>query len=136
MLKYVMAGDIYCLGRDIVSVLNDCFSHIDLDRVFFVRSTGSRSSAVARIHGLASIWRYVLGVEPMYIIEVVSENYDELSLDDKVKTIIHELLHIPYRFSGGLRPHGRFVNRYVVEKLYREYIRRGGSPSKCFELEE
>lgn len=62
----------------------------------------------------------------MYVIETLSENYDHLPIDDKIRVLIHELLHIPSRFSGGLRPHGKFVNRRLVNKLYREFGKRGG----------
>ena len=124
MIKYVFADDVKDLARNIVEVLNDYFNHIDLSRVFFIRSTGSRTSAIARIHALPTIWRYVLSLKPMYIIEIISERFDKLSEEDKVKTIIHELLHIPARFSGGLRPHGRYVNREIVEKLYTLYMSR------------
>ncbi|ADM27423.1 conserved hypothetical protein [Ignisphaera aggregans DSM 17230] len=112
------------MAIDIIRTLNDYFSHIDIDRVFFVRTRKSRSRAIARIHSLSTIWRYVLNEKPMYIIEVIDENFSSLDHEDKIKVLIHELLHIPKKFSGGLRPHGRYVNRYIVEKLYRIYSER------------
>ena len=124
MIKYEIAEDVEKLARDIVYRLSDYFGHVNIDRVKFIRSIGSRSSAIARIHGLPRIWRYVLNIEPMYIIEVISEKYDQLSTEEKVKIIIHELLHIPIKFSGGLRPHGKYVNYRIVNKLLRTYLRR------------
>ncbi len=124
MIKYSSASDVEELLRDILDILSDYFNHVRIDRVRVVRSHGSRTHALARIHGLPSIWRYVLGVEPMYVIEVVSENFDKLDRGEKVRVLIHELLHIPKRFSGGLRPHGRYVNRRVIERLYRIYCSR------------
>ncbi len=124
MIKYEVAEDVEKLARDIVYRLSEYFGHIDINRVKFIRSVGSRSSAVARIHGLPRIWRYVLNIEPMYIIEVIGEKYDHLSTQEKVKIIIHELLHIPAKFSGGLRPHGKYVNHRIVNKLLRAYLRR------------
>ncbi|WFO75288.1 metallopeptidase [Desulfurococcaceae archaeon MEX13E-LK6-19] len=121
---YTRADDVRKLAENIVTILNDYFGHIDINRIFFVRSKGSRTTAIARIHALPRIWREVLGLEPTYIIEVVSENYDPLSNDEKIKIIIHELLHIPSRFSGGLRPHGKFVNNNVVKKLFKIYKKR------------
>ncbi len=123
-IRYSRADDVRELARDIVSRLPEYFGHVDLDRVWFVRSTGSRSTAVARIHGLPRIWREVLGLEPMYIIEVIGEKYDRLDMVGKVKIIIHELLHIPKRFSGGLRPHGKYVNNRIVNKLLKIYLSR------------
>lgn len=109
---------------DIIRTLNDYFSYIDMSRIFFIRTRKSRSRAIARIHSLPNIWRYVLNEKPLYIIEVIDENFSSLNHEKKIKVLIHELLHIPKRFSGGLRPHGKYVNRYIVEKLYRIYIER------------
>jgi len=74
---------------------------------------------VARIHGLGKIWQEALLKPPAYVIEVISERYDRLSEEEKEKTIIHELLHIPKGFSGGFRPHKGYINKKRVEKLHR-----------------
>jgi predicted metallopeptidase len=126
MIKYYEARDICCLIRVIVKVLKDYFGYIDLGRIKCFRSKGSKSKAYARIHGLPRIWVKALNIRPQYIIEVLSENFDELSIEDKIYVIIHELLHIPYSFSGGLRPHGSIVNHSTVEKLYDLFIERKG----------
>jgi len=93
-------------------------SHIDPSRIHCVRSVGARTRAIARIYGLPRPW-IVAGCEPGYVIEVVSEKFDALPCEEKIKTLIHELLHIPRGFSGGLRPHGRLVNGRRVYQLYR-----------------
>jgi predicted metallopeptidase len=51
----------------------------------------------------------------------VSENFDRLSGEDKIKTIMHELLHIPQGFGGGFRHHRPFVNRKNVETFFCAY---------------
>ncbi len=114
---YAAAPDVEILAEAITRALPDRFGHIDLGRVYFVRSIGARTRAVARIHALPGIWRTVLGMPPQYIVEVVSENYDHLPCREKTRVIIHELLHIPGGFTGGLRPHGRLVNNRVVSRL-------------------
>jgi predicted metallopeptidase len=48
---------------------------------------------------------------------VVSERYDRLSQEDQQKVLIHELLHIPKAFGGGIKGHG-YVNRNRVEQLF------------------
>jgi predicted metallopeptidase len=116
---------------DVRSLIERLVLHLDMDyidtsRVFSVRSFGSTSNALARIWELPSIWQNALGIRPHYVIEVVSQHYDKLSEDEKEKTLIHELLHVPRTFSGALRPHrspslkidGRTVNR-----LHRQYRR-------------
>jgi len=89
------------------------------------RSKGSKSKRIiARIHGLGKIWQEALELQPAYVIEVLSERYDRLSQEDKEKTLIHELLHIPKGFKGGFRPHKGYVSRKRVESLHNEYRRR------------
>ncbi|MEM2528243.1 MAG: putative metallopeptidase [Ignisphaera sp.] len=124
MLRYIIDRNIYDVLKDIVTTLDDVFSYILIDRVVVVRSYGSKTKALARIHALPSIWRYVLGKEAMYAIEVVDENFSKLGRDEQIKVLIHELLHIPFKFSGGLRGHGAYVNSRVVDRLYRIYISR------------
>jgi len=120
VINYSEAEDIEQAARSIVAALN--FSHVDLDRLRFIRSRGSRSrTIIARIHGLSQIWRQTLDSNLTYIIEVLSEQYDALSKDDKDKIIIHELLHIPMSFGGGLRPHRKHVTRRQVEKFHKIY---------------
>ena len=53
-----------------------------------------------------------------YTIEVVSEIFDKMSDEEKEKTLIHELMHIPGGFSGGFRPHKGYVERRYVEEVY------------------
>ncbi|AKG38198.1 hypothetical protein MA03_01310 [Infirmifilum uzonense] len=124
-IRYEPARDVESLARDIVSKLG--MNWIRLDNVGFIRSYGSRSSAVARIYGLPRVFQSAFGLEPLYVIEVISEKYDSLQFERKVEVLIHELLHIPSNFSGGLRPHGRIVNGARVKKLARIYFMKKGS---------
>ena len=75
------------------------------ERLFFYRSIDSKARAYARTWGLPALWQRSLGVEPGYIIEVLSEHFDRLSPRDQDKVILHELTHIPHNFSGALVPH-------------------------------
>lgn len=118
-IKYFKALDVKKRVDEIAEAL-DLF-HVVPQFVFCVRSKGSKSTrTVARIHGLGKIWQETLNLPPYYIIEVISERYDKLSEEQKEKTLIHELLHIPHGFSGGFRPHRGYINNEIVEKLYRK----------------
>ena len=55
-----------------------------------------------------------------YTIEVISEIFDKMSPEDKERTLIHELMHIPGGFSGGFRPHKGYVERKNVEAVYQK----------------
>ncbi len=117
-LKYVEAPDVKRLANEVVDILG--LFHVVPQFVYCYRSKGSKSKrTVARIHGLGKIWQEALLKPPAYVIEVISERYDSLSEEEKEKTIIHELLHIPKGFSGGFRPHKGYINKKRVEKLHR-----------------
>ena len=124
MRDYSFDPELESLVRDVVHTLRDYFFYIDVERVRVVVCRNCRSRALARIHYLPTVWRLVLGLKPMYVIEVIEGNFNSLTYEEKVRVVIHELLHIPKGFSGGLRPHGRYVSSYVVERLLKEYFRR------------
>lgn len=89
-----------------------------------MRGTGSTSRAIARIWSLPRPWQLALEIQPQYIIEVIAERFDKMSEEDKEKTLIHELMHIPKTFSGALVPHrnrGGRIDRKTVEIVYRQY---------------
>ena len=113
-IKYYEAPDI---KRQVDAIASDLdFFHVVPQFVFCVRSRGSKAKrTIARIHGLGKLWQGVLNLPPSYTIEVISEIYDKMSKEDKEKTLIHELMHIPGGFSGGFRPHKGYVERKTVE---------------------
>lgn len=123
-VAYSDAYDVKNIVEDVVQTLNDFFWYIDCSRINVLRSRNSKGNAIARIHALPTIWRHILGVPPQYVIEVISEKFDLLSFEEKVYIIIHELLHIPKRFSGGLRPHKGYVSDNKVRKLLKIYLAR------------
>ena len=118
-IKYFRASDVKKRVNEIAEALE--LFHVVPQFVYCVRSKGSKSRrTVARIHGLGKIWQEALNLPPSYVIEVISERFDNLSEEEKEKTLIHELLHIPSGFSGGFRPHKGFVDRETVEKLHKK----------------
>lgn len=122
-LEYVEASDVKRLVSEIIDGL-DLF-HVVAQFVYCYRSKGSKSrSTVARIHGLSRMWQEVLLRPPAYVIEVISERYDRLSEEEKEKTLIHELLHIPKGFSGGFRPHKGYINRKRIEKMHKTLLEK------------
>lgn len=118
-IKYIEAPEI---KRQVDRIVEDLeLFHVVPQFVFCVRSRGSKARrTIARIHGLGKLWQGVLNMPTAYTIEVISEIYDKMSPEDKEKTLIHELMHIPGGFSGGFRPHKGYVERRMVEELYRK----------------
>jgi len=118
MIKYAPAPDIEEIAKLVINKLG--MPH-DLERIRFFRSHGSTSKRTwARCHTIPRIMQLTLGVKGHYAIEVLSEQFDKLSEEDKVKTVIHELMHIPKSMGGGFRHHD-FVCRKNVEKMWKEF---------------
>lgn len=86
-------------------------------RIYTFKSYNSTSRAVARIWGLPKVWQQALGEEPAYVVEVISEKYDNLSEREQDRVLIHELAHIPMNFSGALLPHTRKRKGSFHDKL-------------------
>jgi len=110
------APDVGCSIRDILTKLGS--NNIIFDNLFFYRSFNSSSNAYARIWGLPRLWQKALKINPSYIIEVISEKFDNVSKSKKDEILIHEISHIPKNFSGSLLPHIRKKGkRNFKEKL-------------------
>ena len=115
MISYEEAPDIREKVADIVSAAG--FVHIKTERLFCIRSSGSSSRRViARCHSLPRIMQKALNTYPCYVIEVISERFDRLPEEERTKTLIHELMHIPKSFGGGFIHHN-VVNSRAVQKI-------------------
>lgn len=122
-LGWQKAPDVKRDVRQILSVLD--LAYIDSGRIFCYRTNGSKSRSYARIWSFPRIFQDALGLEPAYVIEVLSRHYDRLDPEEKIKVLIHELLHIPRNFSGALVPHitrSRHLHK-TVNVLFDEYKR-------------
>lgn len=116
------APDVQVMLDDILDRLE--LAHVINSRIICMRSYDAKARAYARIWSLPEIWRNALEISPFYVIEVLHENFDKLNEEEKIKVLIHELLHIPKKFSGGLVPHthrGGKIDRHAVNKLYEKY---------------
>ncbi|MBI4078870.1 MAG: metallopeptidase [Candidatus Levybacteria bacterium] len=120
-LEWQEATEIKKDVEEILQVLN--LPHIEIDRLFFFRTHGSKSRSYARIWSFPKIFQLALGVKPAYVIEVLAKYYDKLSTDEQKKVLIHELLHIPKNFSGALLPHRSRGKRlgHEVNRLFKEF---------------
>jgi predicted metallopeptidase len=115
---------------DIKKIVNRIVPHlplaayVDAKHIICMRSHKATSRARARIWSFPRIWQMALGLPAYYVIEVLSQHFDQLSDDDKARVIIHELMHIPKNFSGALVPHKglhKRINRGTVEQLFHLY---------------
>jgi len=131
-MKYEYAPELKEKVKQVISRLG--LNHIRVDDVECIRSVGSTSNAIARIHALGKVMQLALKRDALYVIEFIHERFDKMSEEDKIKTIIHELMHIPKSFGGGFKFHD-----YVCEKnvgvLYRRYL-MGEANNIKFEQED
>ncbi|HTK03589.1 MAG TPA: putative metallopeptidase [Alphaproteobacteria bacterium] len=120
--EWKKAPDVKIRLRKLIKTLD--IDYIKPNSIHTYRSANSKTRAYARIWGLSKLWQEVLEVRPTYIIEVLSQHFDDLPEKEKDKVILHELTHIPKNFSGALVAHthrkkGSFHDK--LEKLYESY---------------
>ena len=118
-IRYELAYDLQKIINEIALML---FPHVRLDSVVCLRSFGSRSrGTIARCHALGKAMQLALGRRGFYVIEVINRRFNKLSDEDKIKTLIHELMHIPKSFGGGFKHHD-VVCEENVEMMYERYV--------------
>ena len=117
-MRYEPAQDIQFVAEEISKFL---FPHVILERVKCFRSYGTSSrGTIARCHALGKLMQKALGIKAHYALEFLSERFDKLSEEEKLKTIIHELMHIPKSFGGGFKHHD-FVCDKNINFYYKQY---------------
>jgi predicted metallopeptidase len=122
-INYELAPD---LQEQINEIAKLIFPYVKLDSVVCIRSHGSSSrGTIARCHALGKAMQIALNRKGFYVIEVISKRFDKLSEEEKTKTLIHELMHIPKSFGGGFIHHN-IVHDKNVERMYQHYIRLKG----------
>jgi predicted metallopeptidase len=119
-IRYHAAPDIQKVAEEVVGMLE--WAHVRLEHVAFLRSTGSKARmTIARCHALGKAMQIGMGRKKgFYLIEVISEKFDKLPVEEQVKVIIHELMHIPKSFGGGFIHHDK-VHEKSVEQVYNHY---------------
>jgi predicted metallopeptidase len=136
-IKYRQAPDVKKIAEDIVYGMD--WDHIFLEHVAFIRSFNSTArGTIARCHALGKAMQIGMGrAKSFYLIEVISERFDKLSEEEKIKVVIHELMHIPKSFGGGFIHHNK-VHEDSVNKVYKNYLNlkkrneNGFNPNKLF----
>src|SRR5437762_945337 len=90
-MKWERAPDIE--DRLNILVRNLEIGWVDPDKIHGFRSQNSSSRAIARIWGLNKVWQMALDLGPSYIIEVISERFDDLPQQKKDEVLLHEIAH-------------------------------------------
>ncbi len=118
-IKYNIAEDLQEQVNEIAGML---FPHVRVNDVVCLRSFESKSrGTIARCHALGKAMQLALNRKGFYVIEVISERFDKMGEEEKIKTLIHELMHIPKSFGGGFIHHN-IVCEKNVKRMYRKYV--------------
>jgi predicted metallopeptidase len=117
-MRYEFALEIQDIAEEISRLL---FPHIKIERVKCFKSFGTSSKrTIARCHALGKVMQKAMGVNAFYALEFLSERFDNLSEEEQIKVIIHELMHIPKTFGGGFKHHD-YVTDKNVNLMYKTY---------------
>ena len=117
-MRYEFSPSLQVLAEDIATRI---FPHIKIDRVKCFRSYGSSTKhTIARCHALGKLMQKAMDVPAFYALEFLGEKFNKMSQEEKIKVMIHELMHIPESFGGGFKNHD-VVSEKNVEKCYRAY---------------
>lgn len=117
-MKYEYAPDLQRKAEEMSRML---FPYIKIHRIKCFRSYGSSSKfTIARCHSLGKLMQKALNTDAFYALEFLSEKFDKLSKEDQLKTILHELMHLPKSFGGGFKHHD-FVCEKNINKYYKKY---------------
>lgn len=118
-MKYKYSEHWTTIAKDLATTLG--LNYIALGQIAVIESQGSKTKrTIARIHTLGKVMQLGMSQKPFYTIELLTEKFDGQNQEDKIKTIIHELLHIPACFGGGFRHHKPHVNARTVEIEYQK----------------
>lgn len=119
-MKYENADDLQRKFEDIILTLG--MSHVRKEDVVCIRSFGTSSrGTIARCHALNKVMQKALKRSGFYVLEFLSERYDSLSEEQKIKILIHEIMHIPKSFGGGFKYHD-YVCERNINKMYQQYL--------------
>ena len=119
-MRYEYAFDLQRIAED---VSRRMFPHVKINRIKCFRSYGSSTRrTIARCHALGKLMQLGMGVDAFYALEFITEKFEKLSDKEKVKVIIHELMHIPETFGGGFKHHDVVTDRHV-NLVYDSYLK-------------
>ena len=118
-MKYEYSESLQVLAEDVSRRL---FPHVSTSRIKCFRSSGtSTTKTIARCHALGKLMQEAMGVDAFYALEFIREKFDSLTTEEKVKVVIHELMHIPESFGGGFKNHDVVTDKNV-DLAYKSYL--------------
>jgi predicted metallopeptidase len=120
-MKYEFSEE---LQKEAEKISQALFPHVKIENIKCFMSYGTNSrGTIARCHTIGKLMQKALGVKAFYALEFISERFDKLNDEEKIKVIIHELMHIPKTFGGGFKHHDWVTNKHV-NLMFNEYKKK------------
>jgi len=120
-ISYEFAPDIMKVAEDLINTLSQELGHIDINSISCIRSFNSSARrTIARCHALSKVMQLSLGRKGFYVLEFLSERFDKMPEEERIKVVLHELMHVPRAFGGGFKHHD-YVNKRRIESFFRLY---------------
>jgi len=118
-MRYEFDEEIQKIAEEVSILL---FPHILVSNIKCFKSYGtSTKRTIARCHALGKVMQKAIGVKAFYALEFLGERFDKLNQEEQMKTIIHELMHIPKAFGGGFKHHDHVTDKNV-NIMYETYL--------------
>jgi predicted metallopeptidase len=118
-MKYIYDEELQKIAEEISKLL---FPHVKIERVKCFRSYGSSTkTTIARCHTMGKLMQLAVGVDAHYALEFLMPQFEKQSKEEQIKTVIHELMHIPKSFGGGFRHHD-WVCEKNINLMYNTYM--------------
>ncbi len=113
-MKYEYSESLQVLVEDVCRRL---FPHIETGRIKCLRSYESGIKSYVRCHALSDFMRAAMEVKQFYALEFISENFNNLDIEKKVRAVISSLMKIP-------RGRGRLIKFSLkdVDLAYKDYL--------------
>lgn len=126
-MKYEYSESLQVLAEDVSRRL---FPHIETSRIKCFRSYGSSAGGVvARCHALGKLMQQAMDCDAFYALEFLGEKFNKMSTGEKVKIVIHQLMHVPKSVGRDFNRHD-VVTDENVERAYGDYLKCRKSDSK------
>lgn len=126
-MKYEYSESLQVLAEDVSRRL---FPHIKTSRIKCFRSyESSVKGIVGRCHALSGFMQKAMDCDAFYALEFFAEKFNEMSTEEKVKIVIHQLMHVPKSAGRDFNRHD-IVTDENVKRAYGDYLKCRKEDSK------
>jgi predicted metallopeptidase len=130
MADFIKDTEVERMARTLIKVWPDALKHVDPDRMLYVReiSASQRTTTGACLSVFPPY--NLLNPNVVYIVAVYwKASWDNLNEAQRAALVMHQLLHIPPDFGGGVNPHDVQDFQLLVDNFGSDYLLRTDVPN-------